>query len=46
MRLIRLILGGLILGEKEDRVSFWLQPRSYDKPDFREAWDRIGFGHQ
>jgi len=28
-------------GEKEGRVSFWLQPRDYDQDQFREAWDRI-----
>lgn len=33
-------------GEKEGRVSFWLQPRSYDRPEFREAWQRLGTGHE
>ncbi len=32
-------------GEKEGRVSFWLQPKDYDQAAFREAWDRIGHGH-
>jgi hypothetical protein len=32
-------------GVKEERVSFWLQPKQYEVPAFREAWDRIGFGH-
>ena len=31
-------------GEKEGRVSFWLQPASYDQPQFKEAWGRIGHG--
>lgn len=31
-------------GEKEGRVSFWLQPTDYEQPQFREAWDRIGHG--
>ncbi len=31
-------------GEKEGRVSYWLQPPSYDCPEFREAWERIGLG--
>ena len=31
-------------GEKDGRVSYWLQPSSYDNPDFKEAWDRIGHG--
>lgn len=31
-------------GEKEGRVSFWLQPGAYDREEFREAWDRIGRG--
>ena len=29
-------------GEKDGRVSYWLQPPSYDQDQFREAWDRIG----
>ena len=29
-------------GEKDGEVSFWLQPRQYDKARFREAWKRIG----
>lgn len=33
-------------GEKEGRVSFWLQPRAYDCAPFRDAWDRIGRGDQ
>lgn len=32
-------------GEKDGRVSFWLQPSAYDTPEFKEAWHRIGFGH-
>ncbi len=28
-------------GVKEDKVSCWLQPRSYEKADFREAWGRF-----
>jgi hypothetical protein len=31
-------------GEKEGRVSYWLQPNQYDTDQFREAWDRIGRG--
>ena len=31
-------------GEKDGRVSYWLQPASYDKEDFLEKWDRIGQG--
>ena len=31
-------------GEKEGRVSYWLQPTDYDQDVFREAWDRIGQG--
>jgi len=33
-------------GEKEGRVSYWLQPTSYDQPQFKEAWHRIGLGHE
>jgi hypothetical protein len=29
-------------GEKEDRVSYWLQPSKYHAAEFREAWHRIG----
>ncbi len=29
-------------GEKDGRVSYWLQPPAYDTDQFREAWDRIG----
>jgi len=31
-------------GEKDGRVSFWLQPADYDTDSFREAWNRIGGG--
>ncbi len=31
-------------GEKNGKVSFWLQPRGYDTDEFREKWDRIGSG--
>src|SRR5713101_8109702 len=31
-------------GEKEGRVSYWVQPTQYDTDKFREAWDRIGRG--
>ena len=33
-------------GEKEGRVSYWLQPKVYDTPEFKEAWQRIGVGHE
>ncbi len=29
-------------GEKDGRVSFWLQPSAYCIEKFHEAWDRIG----
>lgn len=29
---------------KEGRVSFWLQPTSYDQENFKERWGRIGHG--
>lgn len=32
-------------GEKEGRVSYWLQPNAYDRPEFRGAWQRIGHGN-
>ena len=31
-------------GEKDGRVSFWLQPGDYEQDLFREAWERIGLG--
>ena len=33
-------------GEKDGRVSFWLQPSAYCIDDFNEAWDRIGIPNQ
>ena len=36
--------GDVHKGEKDGRVSYWLQPASYDKDEYREAWDRIGHG--
>ena len=29
-------------GEKDGRISYWLQPRDYEQESFREAWGRIG----
>lgn len=31
-------------GEKEGRISYWLQPAAYEQATFREAWERIGLG--
>lgn len=31
-------------GVKDERISFWLQPKDYDADKFREAWHRIGTG--
>src|SRR5258708_5546242 len=31
-------------GEKNGKVSFWLQPRNYAIDEFREKWERIGSG--
>ena len=28
-------------GEKEERVSYWLQPKQYDTDKFREAWEIV-----
>ncbi len=30
-------------GEKDERVSYWLQPKQYDTDNYRDAWHRIGF---
>lgn len=29
-------------GEKDGKVSFWMQPKSYERDEFRGKWDRIG----
>lgn len=31
-------------GEKDGRISYWLQPGNYEVDEFREAWERIGHG--
>jgi hypothetical protein len=31
-------------GEKDGKVSYWLQPKSYAVPTFLEKWDQIGPG--
>ena len=31
-------------GEKDGRISYWLQPGNYEIDEFREAWERIGHG--
>lgn len=31
-------------GEKDGRVTFWIQPNDYEQTPFRDAWDRIGRG--
>jgi hypothetical protein len=33
-------------GEKDGRISYWLQPTSYDTDEFRGAWYRIGHGNE
>ena len=33
-------------GEKEGRVSYWLQPKQYQESAYREAWERIGTGDE
>jgi hypothetical protein len=33
-------------GEKDGRVSYWLQPSAYCIEDFHEAWGRIGVLNQ
>ena len=30
--------------EKDGANGFWLQPKAYDRPEFREAWQRLGVG--
>lgn len=31
-------------GEKNGKVSHWLQPKAYAVPEFAEQWDRVGRG--
>jgi len=31
-------------GEKNGKITFWLQPKQYEQTDFHEAWKRIGSG--
>lgn len=31
-------------GEKDGKVSYWLQPKQYAVAEFCEQWDRIGSG--
>ena len=31
-------------GEKEGKISYWLQPKQYETPQFLDKWDRIGKG--
>ena len=32
-------------GEKDGRISFWLQPKDYENEKFKESWNRIGDGN-
>ena len=29
-------------GEKNESISYWLQPKAYEVDEFREKWDRLG----
>lgn len=31
-------------GDKDGKVSYWLQPKQYATPQFHDQWDRIGKG--
>jgi hypothetical protein len=33
-------------GEKDGKVSYWLQPPAYDRPEFHEQWGRIAVAPQ
>lgn len=33
-------------GEKDGKVSYWLQPKAYELAEFKEAWHLIGTGHR
>ena len=30
------------IGEKNGKTSYWLQPKAYAVPAFKEQWQRIG----
>lgn len=34
-----------VRNEKDGRISYWLEPKTYDVPEFKEAWHKIGEGH-
>ncbi len=34
------------MSEKNDVISYWLQPNMYDTVEFKNAWHRIGHGHE
>lgn len=38
------VASGAHRGEKEGRVTYWLQPKAYAIDKFREGWHRIGKG--
>ena len=29
-------------GEKDNRVSYWLQPKAYEQAQFKDRWQRLG----
>jgi hypothetical protein len=29
-------------GVRDGKISYWLQPKSYELDEFREAWQRLG----
>jgi hypothetical protein len=31
-------------GVKDQKISYWLQPKKYETAGFMERWDRVGFG--
>ena len=31
-------------GEKNGKLSYWLQPKAYEKVTYKEKWERIGHG--
>ena len=38
------VKAGAHRGEKDGRVSYWLQPKAYDRADYKDAWHLIGNG--
>lgn len=34
----------VVRNEKDNKISYWLNPRDYESEKYREKWDRLGTG--